>query len=108
MPRTCRSALSRRAAYISPVPVFQAIRDEWTRHRGPHRSLPHRRDGHLADFVFCERGRRLGKHRLSNGPHAAVADAGLADRAGRPLHVTFTKLVTRSVLPAAVLEKPQP
>ena len=66
--------------------------DEWTRHRGPHRSLPHPRDGHLADFVFCERGHRLGKHRLSNGLHVAVADVGLTDRAGRPLHVTLHQL----------------
>lgn len=66
--------------------------DEWTRHRGPHRSLPHPRDGHLADFVFCERGRRLGKHRLSQGLHRAVADAGLTDPAGRPLHVTLHQL----------------
>jgi integrase len=66
--------------------------DEWTSHRGPHRPLPHPRDGHLADFVFCERGRRLGKHRLSQGLHRAVADAGLTDPAGRPLHVTLHQL----------------
>jgi integrase len=66
--------------------------DEWTRHRGPHRSLPHPRDGHLADFVFCERGRRLGKHRLSQGLHRAVTDAGLTDPAGQPLHVTLHQL----------------
>lgn len=52
--------------------------DEWTQHRWPHRSLPHPRGGHLADFVFCERGRRLGKHRLGQGLHAAVANAGLS------------------------------
>ena len=62
--------------------------DEWIRHRGPHRSLPHPRDGHLADFVFCERGRRLGQHRLRQGLHTAVADAALTDPAGRPLRVT--------------------
>ncbi|MFA5785666.1 MAG: site-specific integrase [Actinomycetota bacterium] len=66
--------------------------DEWTRHRGPHRSLPHPRDGHPVDFVFCERGRRLGKHRLSQGLHAAVANASLTDHAGRPLHVTLHQL----------------
>lgn len=66
--------------------------DEWTRHRGPHRSLPHPRDGHLADFVFCEGGRRIGKHRLSKGLNTAVADAGLTDAAGRPLHVTLHQL----------------
>jgi integrase len=66
--------------------------DEWTSHRGPHRSLRHPRDGHLADFVFCEHGRRLGKHRLSQGLHAAVADAALTNTAGQPLHVTLHQL----------------
>lgn len=66
--------------------------DEWTRHRGPHRSLPHPRDGHLADFVFCEHGRRLGKHRLSQGLSAAVADTGLTGPTGQPLHVTLHQL----------------
>lgn len=66
--------------------------DEWTAHRGPHRSLPHPRDGHLADFVFCERGRRLGKHRLSQGLHAAVAESGLTDPGGRPLRITLHQL----------------
>jgi integrase len=66
--------------------------DEWTTHRGPHRALPHPRDGHLTDFVFCERGRRLGRHRLAQGPNNAVADSGLTDRGGRPLHVTLHQL----------------
>lgn len=73
-------------------PETIALFDEWTRLRGPHRSLPHPRDGHLADFVFCDRGRRLGKHRLSHGLHRAVADADLTDTAGRPLHVTLHQL----------------
>ena len=66
--------------------------DDWIRHRGPHRPVPHPRDGHLADFVFCERGRRLGQHRLRQGLHTAVADAGLTDPAGRPLRVTLHRL----------------
>ena len=66
--------------------------DDWTAHRGPHRSLPHPRDGHLADFVFCEHGRRLGRHRLSQGLQTAVSDAGLTDPAGRPLRVTLHQL----------------
>lgn len=69
-----------------------ALFDDWTSHRGPHRSLPHSRDGHLADFVFCEHGRRLGKHRLSEGLNAAVAGAGLTDPAGAPLRVTLHQL----------------
>ena len=38
--------------------------------------------------MFCERGRRLGQHRLRQGLHTAVADAALTDPAGRPLRVT--------------------
>jgi hypothetical protein len=34
----------------------------------------------------------LGKHRLSQGLHRAVAHAGLTDTAGRPLHVTLHQL----------------
>lgn len=66
--------------------------DDWTTHRGPHRSLHHPRDGHLADFVFCERGRRLGRHRLSQGLHAAVTEAELTDPVGRQLRVTLHQL----------------
>jgi integrase len=73
-------------------PETTKLFDEWIRHRGPHRSLPHPRDGHLADFVFCERGRRLSKHRLSKGLHTAVAEAGLTDTTGGPLHVTLHQL----------------
>lgn len=73
-------------------PETIALFDEWTSARLRHRSLPHPRNGHLADFVFCERGRRLGKHRLSQGLHRAVADAGLTAASGRPLHVTLHQL----------------
>lgn len=73
-------------------PETIALLDDWTRQRGSHRSLPHPRDGHLADFVFCERGRRLGKHRLSQGLTTAIATAKLTDPAGRPLHVTLHQL----------------
>ena len=69
-----------------------ALFDDWTSHRGPHRSLRHPRDGHLADFVFCEHGRRLGKHRLSEGLNTAVATARLTDPAGMPLRVTLHQL----------------
>jgi integrase len=62
--------------------------EAWIANRGPQRALPHPRDSHLAEFVFCQRGRRLGKHRLMQGLRTAVAAAGLTDPAGRPLRVT--------------------
>ena len=53
-----------------------------------HRPLPHPRTGKPTDFMFTEHGRRLGATRLRNGLLAAVAAAGLQDRAGQPLMVT--------------------
>lgn len=75
---------------LDPEPL--ALLDAWITNRGQQRSLPHRRDGRLADFVFVERGRRIGAHRLRTGLQAAVADAELQDRAGNPLHVTLHQL----------------
>jgi integrase len=69
-----------------------ALFDEWMEHRGPHRQIPHPRDAHLADFVFCERGRRIGQHRLRVGLKQAATDAGLTDPAGEPLRVTLHQL----------------
>ncbi len=56
-------------------PDTVALFDEWIRHRGPHRPLPHPRDGHLADFVFCERGRRIGQHRISSVTRSGPASS---------------------------------
>ncbi len=73
-------------------PETVALFDDWITHRGPHRPLQHPRDGHLADFVFCERGRRLGPHRLRAGLKHAATDAGLTDAGGEPLRVTLHQL----------------
>lgn len=75
---------------LDPEPL--SLLDAWITDRGLQRSLPHPRDGHLADFVFTERGRRIGAHRLRVGLHAAVASAELRDQAGNPLHVTLHQL----------------
>lgn len=64
----------------------------WIANRGPQRALPHPRSGRPTDFVFVERGRRLGKHRLAKGLDHAAAAAGLTDAAGAPLHVTCHQL----------------
>jgi len=75
---------------LDPEPL--ALLDTWIANRGPQRSLPHPRDSRLTDFVFVERGRRIGAHRLRVALHAAVAAAELKDRAGNPLHVTLHQL----------------
>ena len=75
---------------LDPEPL--RLLDAWITNRGPQRSLAHPRDGHLADFVFSEQGRRIGAHRLRVGLQAAIAAADLRDRAGNLLHVTLHQL----------------
>ena len=75
---------------LDPGPL--RLLDAWIAKRGPQRSLPHPRDGHLADFVFTERGQRIGAHRLRVGLHTAIAAADLRDPAGDPLHITLHQL----------------
>jgi site-specific recombinase XerD len=64
-----------------------AALDAWAAHRGPQRALPHPRDGHPTDFLFCERGRRLAPWRLRKGLDQAIARAGLTSPGGAPLRV---------------------
>jgi site-specific recombinase XerD len=68
--------------------VTLAAFDAWMAHRGRQRPLVHPRDGHLAEFLFMERGRRLSAYKLRHGLETAVASAGLQGRGGVPLHVT--------------------
>jgi integrase len=65
---------------------------EWLAHRPSQRARPHPRDGHLADFVFVERGRRLGTTRIQRGLRDAVNAAGLTGPDGRPLRVVAHQL----------------
>jgi site-specific recombinase XerD len=62
--------------------------DAWMAHRGRQRPLINPRDGHLAEFLFMERGRRISAYRLRQGLDDAVTAAGLRGRGGNPLHVT--------------------
>jgi integrase len=62
--------------------------DEWLDQRQAHRARPHPRDGHLADFVFVAKGRRLGTTRIQRGFRDAVTAAGLLGADGQPLKVT--------------------
>lgn len=62
--------------------------DAWMAHRGRQRPLAHPRDGRPAEFLFMERGRRLGAYRLRQGLVDAVAAAGLPGRGGASLRVT--------------------
>jgi integrase len=77
------------------VPVddiaLEALED-WLAHRAAQRARPHPRDGHLADFVFVERGRRLGPTRIQRGLRRAVTAAGLTGPDGQPLRVVAHQL----------------
>jgi integrase len=68
-------------------PALEAL-DEWLGQRQVQRARPHRRDGHLADFVFVAKGRRLGTTRIQRGFRDAVTAAGLLGPDGQPLKVT--------------------
>ena len=61
--------------------------DQWAGHRGPQRAHPHPRTGRLTDFLFSERGQRLGPWRLRSGLDRAVKTAGLTGVDGQPLRV---------------------
>lgn len=70
---------------LDPEPLTAL--DLWISHRGRQRPLPHPRDGRLCDFVFTERGRRPGAHRVRQGLQHAVRLAGLIGPGGHPLRV---------------------
>jgi integrase len=65
---------------------------EWLAQRVPQRARPHPRDGHPADFIFVERGRRLGTARIQRGLRDAVLAAGLTGPDGQPLRVVAHQL----------------
>lgn len=64
-----------------------AALDGWAGHRGQQRSLPHPRHGRPTDFLFTERGRRLGPWRIRKALNRAVAETGLTGPDGAPLRV---------------------
>jgi integrase len=72
--------------------VALAALDEWLAHRPAERARPHPRDGHAANFIFVERGRRLGVARIRRGLSQAVAAAALSGPDDQPLHVSAHQL----------------
>jgi len=66
--------------------------EHWLAHRPSQRARPHPRDGHLADFVFVEHGRRLGTTRVQRGLRDAVIAASLTGPDGQPLRVVAHQL----------------
>jgi integrase len=62
--------------------------DEWLSQRQMQRARPHPRDGHLADFIFVAKGRRLGPARIQRGFRDAVTATSLLGPDGKPLKVT--------------------
>ncbi len=61
--------------------------DQWTAQRGQQRAQHHPRTGRLTDFLFSERGQRLGPWRIRSGLDRAVTNAGLTGADGQPLRV---------------------
>jgi integrase len=77
------------------VPLDHASLDaftEWLALRSPQRSLPHPRDGRPCDFMFAERGRRIGSGRIQQGLARAVDACGLHGGNGQPLRVVAHQL----------------
>jgi integrase len=77
------------------VPLDQASLNaftEWLALRSPQRSLPHPRDGRPCDFMFAERGRRIGSGRIQQGLARAVDTCGLHGGNGQPLRVVAHQL----------------
>jgi hypothetical protein len=72
-------------------PAFDAF-TEWLALRSPQRSLPHPRDGRQCDFIFAERGRRIGPARIQQGLARAVEACGLLGADGHPLRVVAHQL----------------
>ena len=68
-------------------PDTLAALDTWAAQRGRQRAHPHPRTGIPIDFLFTERGQRLGPWRIRKGLDQAVAAAGLVGPDGRPLRV---------------------
>jgi site-specific recombinase XerD len=68
-------------------PDTLAAIDDWATVRGQQRAHPHPRTGRVTDFLFSERGQRLGPWRIRAGLDRAVADAGLTGADGQPLRV---------------------
>ena len=68
-------------------PSSLAALDSWAGHRGQQRARPHPRTGRLTDFMFSERGQRLGPWRIRSGLDQAVATAALTGADNRPLRV---------------------
>lgn len=71
---------------LDPEPL--AALDAWIAGRGTQRALPHPRHGHPTDFVFVERGRRMGPHRIRRGLQRATAAAGITGPGGSTARIT--------------------
>ncbi|HUY96391.1 MAG TPA: tyrosine-type recombinase/integrase [Verrucomicrobiae bacterium] len=69
-------------------PPTVAVLDTWAHDRGPQRPQPHPTTGVLTDFLFSERGQRLGPWRLRSGLRTATRAAGLTGAGGAELRVT--------------------
>ena len=64
------------------------VLDAWAAGRGRQRPVRHPRTGQPTDFLFVERGQRLGPWGVRSGLRAAVIAAGLTGPGTGPLRVT--------------------
>lgn len=69
-------------------PSTVTILDAWADGRGQQRPVRHPKTGRPTEFLFAERGHRLGPWGVRSGLRAAVIAAGLAGPGGAPLRVT--------------------
>ncbi|MGQ0805787.1 MAG: tyrosine-type recombinase/integrase, partial [Actinomycetota bacterium] len=69
-------------------PATVELLDTWAAGRGQQRPQPHPRTGRPTDFLFAERGHRLGPWGVRSGLRTAVINAGLTGPGGGPLRVT--------------------
>ena len=77
---------SERMVPLDPGTV--GLLDAWAAGRGRQRPQPHPRTGRPTDFLFAERGHRLGPWGVRSGLTDAATAAGLTGPGGAPLRVT--------------------
>ncbi len=73
-------------------PETVEVLDAWVAGRGRQRPQPHPKTGRPIDFLFAERGHRLGPWGVRSGLEAAAREAGLTGPDGSPLRVTSHQL----------------
>jgi len=77
------------------VPITEEIVemfDEIVKIRGSQRAITNPKTGRLTDFLFVNRGKRIGRDAIDNGIKNAVLISGLIDATGNPVRITSHRL----------------